>query len=149
MLEQLESMRFKVSNIVKGCRSVDVDDVIQESVIAILGGYSQAPRTKTYWTALSARRSAIRARNRDDRYYRENSGELVTDCPLAALIQCEDLKQLQSALGKIESRHLEAIELRYFEGLTMEHVGVRLGVSKPQACKRVAKALEALRELMV
>lgn len=149
MLEQLESMRGLVSSLTHWVRpSIDVDDVLQEAAIAILGGYDRAPATKTYWTAQSARRSARRSSEVAREYFEESRGKVETESPLEALILREDIGRLRDAIDRLPVKYREVIELRYLEGMTVGQAASFLGISKSEVCKRTAKALGSLRRMM-
>ena len=68
--------------------------------------------------------------------------------PLTALIHCEEVELLDCAMEGLSERQAEAIRLRFFEGLTLEEVGEKIGITKGGAAHVVKQALEQLREVM-
>ncbi len=59
--------------------------------------------------------------------------------PDRVLIEKEELSKVKAALVQLPPRTREAIELTYFEGLTVTEIAKRLGVSQPMASKFIAK----------
>ncbi len=59
----------------------------------------------------------------------------------------ERLQTLALALKKMKRKHLEIIELRYFENLTFREIGLQLGISENTAKVRCFRALDKLKEV--
>lgn len=51
---------------------------------------------------------------------------------------------LEAAFEGLTDKQREAL-LLYLEGYTQEEIGARLGVNKPAICRRLQRALEAIR----
>jgi RNA polymerase sigma factor (sigma-70 family) len=149
MLEVLAGIEGAIRSKIRSVQSkVDVEDVLQDAAIAIMQGYQEAPRTKTVWTAQSARRGAWRASRRDHVFFEDSRKEFDDSDPLAALIQCEELEAMQSAFEQIEPQHAEVLKLRFYEGMTLLEIAEALGIGRNVAARRVRKALEEMRGLI-
>jgi RNA polymerase sigma-70 factor (ECF subfamily) len=59
----------------------------------------------------------------------------------------ERLQTLALALKKMKRKHLEIIELRYFENLAFREIGLQLGISENTAKVRCFRALDKLKEI--
>ena len=68
--------------------------------------------------------------------------------PLDGLIREEEMNILQAALGKLPLRHQDALRMHFEDGLTMDQVGKRMGVSKVRAFQIITAATEKLREIL-
>lgn len=65
-----------------------------------------------------------------------------------AIIRAQQSKNLRRSLSQLPERNRHVLEACYFEGLTFEQIGQRLGLSKSWVCRLHAKSLEMLREQM-
>jgi len=148
-LESLKGIEGIIGNVLRPVRDrVDIEDVLQDAAIAILASYDKAPRKKAVWTAKSAAHSALRSKKRDHKFFQESCRSVVYTNPLTALIHCEEVELLDCAMEGLSERQAEAIRLRFFEGLTLEEVGEKIGITKGGAAHVVKQALEQLREVM-
>ena len=148
-LESLVGVEGLVAQATRHVRDrVDIEDVLQDAAIAILASYDKAPRKKAVWTAKSAARSALRSKKRDHKFFEESCQSVVYTNPLAALIHCEEVELLGDAMECLSERQAEAIRLRFFDGLTLEEVGEKMGITKGGAAHVVKQALEQLQDLM-
>ncbi len=68
--------------------------------------------------------------------------------PDRALIEKEELSKVKAALAQLPPRTREAIELTYFEGLSVTEIAKRLGVSHPMASKFIAKGTLTLGRIL-
>ncbi len=64
------------------------------------------------------------------------------------LIDSEQRGMLREVIGKLPERNRVAIESYYYQGLTLEEVGKKIGLSKSRASRVVARSVEMLREAM-
>lgn len=62
--------------------------------------------------------------------------------------QEDDLVLIRRMLRRLPARHAIAVRYRYFEGLTFEEVGIRLGISKQRAGEMIRQALARLKSLV-
>ena len=66
--------------------------------------------------------------------------------PLPALEEAELARELERAIASLSPAMREALVLRYFEGLSFEEIGERIGRNETAARKRYSRALGDLRE---
>ena len=59
----------------------------------------------------------------------------------------ERLQMLEIALKKMKKKHLEILELRYFENLAFREIGLHLGITENTAKVRCFRALDKLKEV--
>jgi RNA polymerase sigma factor for flagellar operon FliA len=67
----------------------------------------------------------------------------------AELIENEQRSLLREALAKLPERNRVAIEGYYYQGLKLDEVGQRLGLSKSRASRVVARSVDMLRDLLM
>lgn len=60
----------------------------------------------------------------------------------------EVCNQLKEAIEKLPQQEKEVIKHYYYEGLTLEEIGKRLGLSKSWTCRLHAKAIKKLNQLI-
>jgi RNA polymerase sigma factor for flagellar operon FliA len=72
--------------------------------------------------------------------------EAATPSPEAAAAARQDTGRVRSALAGMPEREREMIRLRYYEDLTLEEAGRRLGLSKSWASRLHTRALRLLGE---
>lgn len=70
----------------------------------------------------------------------------VLGAPDAAMTQLEDLSLLRDALSVLDERLRTIVELRFFQEMTQEEIGKRVGVSQMQVSRLLTKALGLMRE---
>jgi len=68
--------------------------------------------------------------------------------PLPALEGAELSRELERAIATLSPAMRETLVLRYFEGLSFEEIGERIGRNEAAARKRYSRALEDLREAL-
>ena len=68
--------------------------------------------------------------------------------PDVSLIEQEELRRVEAALGQLPKRTREAIALAYFEGLTGKEIARRMGVTKSAASQLLAKGSLALGRIL-
>lgn len=64
------------------------------------------------------------------------------------LLNLELKEILKKALSKLPKADLELIQLYYFQDLSLEEVGRKIGLSKSWTCRKHAKVIEKLNNLM-
>lgn len=67
------------------------------------------------------------------------------EAPLDTLLRQEQRKGIQEALKTLPEKNRKVLEAYYFEDLTLEEIGKRLGLSKSWVSRMHAKGLEMLR----
>jgi len=67
------------------------------------------------------------------------------EVPLVSLLRQEQQKGIREALATLPERNRKVLEAYYFEDLTLEEIGKRLGLSKSWVSRMHAKGLEMLR----
>lgn len=67
------------------------------------------------------------------------------DAPLDTLLRQEQQKGIRQALKTLPEKNRKVLEAYYFEDLTLEEIGKRLGLSKSWVSRMHAKGLEMLR----
>jgi RNA polymerase sigma factor for flagellar operon FliA len=65
-----------------------------------------------------------------------------------AVVRREQTKSLRRSLAQLPETNRRVLEFCYFEELTLEQVGQKLGLSKSWVCRLHAKSLEMLRALL-
>jgi RNA polymerase sigma factor (sigma-70 family) len=151
MLEVLDGLRGVIRSKIRGVEAkIDIDDVMQDAAIAILTGYTAAPRTKAVWTAKSARRKCWRdsRRNHERLVNGANPNQEISHNPLEDLIRGEETKQLGHAISQLDPDTLTAIRMRFYEDKTFAEIADHFGVSNPTAAAMVRRGLETLREFI-
>jgi RNA polymerase sigma factor for flagellar operon FliA len=63
-----------------------------------------------------------------------------------AVMRSQQRENLRHALSQLPERNRRILEHCYFEGLTFEQIGQKLGLSKSWVCRLHSKSLEMLRE---
>ncbi len=66
-----------------------------------------------------------------------------------AVVLAEQNKNLRRSLAQLPDTNRQILEHCYFQGLTLEQVGRKLGLSKSWVCRLHAKSLELLRKKLV
>jgi RNA polymerase sigma factor (sigma-70 family) len=65
-----------------------------------------------------------------------------------AVIRTQQRSNLRRALAQLPEKNRQVLEGCYFEELTLEQIGQKLGLSKSWVCRLHSKSLEMLRELL-
>jgi len=88
-------------------------------------------------------------------YWRSSKGKVYMDLGLAETLQLmqdaelpngeEDLRALETALGRLREAPAALIEMRYFDGMSFAEIGQVLGISEDAAKMRTHRVLGALR----
>lgn len=120
-----------------GIGMADVDDVVQKVFIVAYGVMqTQTVRAERAWLLAITRRVCANER-RNLRLRRESEAQYTE--PVRVLGAAPDsklmLKETLGALGKLDVRQREVVELTCFEGLSLYGAACRLGVS-PQLAER-------------
>jgi RNA polymerase sigma factor for flagellar operon FliA len=71
--------------------------------------------------------------------------EQTADAPLDTLLRQEQEKKIKEALKMLPEKNRRVLEAYYFEDLSLEEIGKRLGLSKSWVSRIHAKGLEMLR----
>jgi RNA polymerase sigma factor FliA len=66
-----------------------------------------------------------------------------------AVVLAEQSKNLRRSLSQLPETNRQILEHCYFQGLTLEQIGRKLGLSKSWVCRLHAKSLEMLRKKLV
>jgi len=77
----------------------------------------------------------------------EISQLILTDSMDESSEKEERIRILELALKKMKKKHLEIIELRYFDNLAFRAIGEQLGISENSAKVRCFRALDRLKEV--
>lgn len=88
-------------------------------------------------------------------YWRSNKGKVYMDLGLAETLRLvkdaqvpegeEELRRLETALGRLREAPAALIEMRYFDGMSFAEIGQVLGISEDAAKMRTHRVLGALR----
>jgi RNA polymerase sigma factor for flagellar operon FliA len=65
------------------------------------------------------------------------------------VVRNQESKNLRTSLAQLPETNRRVLELCYFEGLTLEETGRKLGLSKSWVCRLHAKSLELLRQRLL
>ena len=68
-----------------------------------------------------------------------------TGAPLESLLKQEQQKEIREALKTLPEKNRQVLDAYYFEDLTLDEIGKRLGLSKSWVSRMHAKGLEMLR----
>ena len=119
-----------------------VDDVVQETALAA-------------WQMRDSReRAGVRTwlngilRHKIADFYRRDAGwrwEMMSD-DLPQAVDVEDAHLLRMVLFRIPRDYTSVLWLRFYAGLTLEEVGIAMGISAEAARGRYRRAMGALRE---
>jgi len=63
-----------------------------------------------------------------------------------AVVRSQQSRNLRRSLSELPEKNRRVLEQCYFEGLTLEEIGRKLGLSKSWVCRLHAKSLEMLRQ---
>jgi len=66
-----------------------------------------------------------------------------------AVVLAEQSRNLRRSLSQLPETNRQILEHCYFQGLTLEQIGRKLGLSKSWVCRLHAKSLEMLRKKLV
>jgi len=113
----------------------------------------QAARLSRYdtligWLHTTTRYIAIDTiRGEERRRVREQEASLMQNYVTVPVVNWESISPLlDEAVGQLGEEDRKAVLLRYFQNLSHREIGAMLGLSENSANKRVARALEKLRE---
>lgn len=135
--------------VARHARSQDVDDLTQECCVRIVEKehlWSGASGSLGGWLAAVARSVTLNRRRR------------AAARPVEALEQgaepsAEEDPDMEDRVGwilqqlsRLPEEEREVLHLRYYEGKTVSEVGTQLGLSQPAASRRIARAVESLRQ---
>ena len=70
------------------------------------------------------------------------------ESPIDRMVREEQQKRIRSALATLPEKNRRVLECYYFEDLTLDEIGKRLGLSKSWVSRMHAKGLEMLRPLL-
>jgi RNA polymerase sigma factor (sigma-70 family) len=154
LLQRVAGDVFRVVRGVMGTRSADVDDVAQESLIALIqalpafrgecepAGYACRIALRT---ALAARK---RVHIRRSRHVDETSAEglLAADCPGENAEANRRMELLRGLLDQIPEEQAEALTLRTVLGWSLDEIAAASGAPANTVRSRLRLAKEALRK---
>lgn len=131
-------------------RSESMADDILESEREIDDGRPKDANESGKWFARVAERLAMvfLASDGDEESNPVNSAEDRCEGPSAGLIYREASEKLRGMVEKLPEAERRLINYVYFEGLTLQEAGIRLGFSKSWASRLHAKILERLADDM-
>ena len=127
----------------------DVDDLVQECCVRILEKehqYRGEGQGFGAWAAAVTRNVTRTVLTQSGRL-RETEMEAPEAVPERGLSKEEErVGWILDQLPRLPEEQRELLKLRYFDGLTVEAVGQRLGISQAGASQRLEKALVSLRK---
>jgi RNA polymerase sigma factor (sigma-70 family) len=151
LLEQLAPTVARVASAVLGPANPDLDDVVQQSLIAVLGalpGFRGECQPAGFASSI-AFRVALKHRRRQqtDRLRRDYLAQLgPTETNTLDLHDpCERRRLVRDLLVRLPETQAEALALRVVLGLSLEEVAQTTGVPLNTVRSRVRLAKEALR----
>lgn len=129
--------------------SSEIDDVVQEAVVAIHSARQtyHPSRSFTSWMSAITRHKIIDC-------YRRNGVRQMVDIENVAeselrsedSFEVDNSEELLEALKKLPEQHRRAVELTKLEGLSTQEAAQKLGVSPGALRVRIHRAYEMLRE---
>lgn len=142
LLEQRGWLRALARSLV---REDDADDLLQEAWLAALGTRTKARRSLRAWFTGLARNAApgLRRPAALDLERERDVGELPATDGLVARAELQE--HLSACVRRLREPYRSTVLLHYFEGLTLEEVGRRMGVPGSTVRTRLARALAELR----
>jgi len=142
LLEQRGWLRALARSLV---REDDADDLLQEAWLAALGTRTKARRSLRAWFTGLARNAAPRLRRSAglDLERERDVGEWPATDGLVARAELQE--HLSACVRRLREPYRSTVLLHYFEGLTLEEVGGRMGVPGSTVRTRLARALAELR----
>lgn len=142
LLEQRGWLRALARSLV---REDDADDLLQEAWLAALGTRTKARRSLRAWFKGLARNAApgLRRPAALDLERERDVGELPATDGLVARAELQE--HLSACVRRLREPYRSTVLLHYFEGLTLEEVGRRMGVPGSTVRTRLARALAELR----
>ncbi len=146
--EDLERQDRWLRSLVRGLvAESDVDDVVQQTWVAAVGGGRPGLGSKA-WLGIVARRFAFRVhRGRQRRMERERLA--AKEEGLRDSAEAWDLLELQGnvldAVKRLPEPYATSVLLRYMHGLSFAQVAESVGASEPAVRQRVKRGLDQLR----
>ena len=136
--------------------AAEAEDVSQEAWLQIWRGansYDPARGSVVAWMTTIARTRALdRIRREGSRRRVESSAEPLSvaapDDPAADAAASQRSERMTSALGRLEPRHREVVELAYYRGLSQSEIAARLGAPLGTVKSWMRQALSRLTELV-
>lgn len=126
------------------CSQYDSDDVVQETALAVLEGYSALT-----WKARNIARN-LRSKAKNAKRFETAAGsarESVSyESPLQTMIGAEDAERLWAVVDSLPAFESAVIRARYEQGLTIDEVCEAVGWSRGKVTRALASALASLRD---
>lgn len=106
-----------------------------------------------YRTAIYACNNAMRTRRSRDRHLRSIAAEVASASgssrgPIARRHAGDEDVLLDRALAELSGKERDAVLLRFYQDRSVQQVGAALGISANTATKRIARALERMRQFL-
>lgn len=134
----------------------DIHDLRQEVYARVLeAAQSRIPDNAEHFLFVCARNLLIDLIRREQVVPMDTFADLDTlglasgaPSPDRQIIEQEDLRRLEAALGQLPPRTREAITLAYFEGLSRKEIAKRMGVTQPAASQFISNGALILGRLL-
>jgi len=124
------------------------DDIVQESMLAALRRPPDADRPVEAWLSRVVRHVAANFRRGEQRRSDRHAGieaQEPPDDPGATLERLDTQQMIVELVRELDEPSRSTLVLRYFEGLSSQEIGRRMGVNDGTVRWRLQKALDELR----
>jgi RNA polymerase sigma-70 factor (ECF subfamily) len=148
-----------------GLAASQIDEVIQvvRTKLLVTEGHGRSPLLASYagrgalvgWVRTAARRTALSLRrNKDEQITAMDGSEELRSIPLSADAELEYLKRryqadfnqaVEDAIAALDTEQARVLRLHYHDGLSVDRIGMMLGVHRATAARWVRAASDAVR----
>ena len=145
---------FRFVAAASGAPAVDVDDLVQETLLHAWRNRDQYRGDASFDTwILAIARNRIRMRRRADRTRGAFEAALQAvdreEIPDEILRSAETAGAIRRALEALPADQRDVLLRRYFQGLSIRHIAASLGETEKAIESRLHRAREALREQLI